>query len=105
MDEIYTTGDWNTCIVLEVPCQVGNDLVDCYRRCCSWRPGSVAVAGGILWAWDRSHFVAVRDFLASPTLEAPRGFAYFLRHIPKQFLPKRNRGRAVKLIDRVLGNT
>ena len=65
----------------------------------------IQLGNGVLWAWNRAHFIAMRDFLSSPNLHAPKGFGYFLKHIPKQFLLKRNRDRAVKHIERLLSIT
>ena len=65
----------------------------------------IACAPGVLWAWDRAHLVAARDFIASmdrdPAVAGTR-YAYFLRHLPAEFLAMKVRESVTKAIDRFL---
>ncbi len=63
------------------------------------------VRGRLLWAFNREHCVALRDYLAAGNRDAYRRqspHAVALRHIPGHFLLARNRDEAVEQLNRVL---
>lgn len=65
------------------------------------------VRGQLLWALNREHCVAVRDYLAADDRDeflrqSPHAVA--LRHIPGHFLLARNRDDAVTQLNRVLAH-
>ena len=63
----------------------------------------VEVAGGLIWAWDRQHVIRLVNYLSAEHLEPSVG--WFLRHIPKCFLLKRNRGKVVKALGALLATS
>jgi hypothetical protein len=74
----------------------------------SW-PGdafyAVSFRGVTLWAWNRQHLVALREFIASKERDAPRHRAWGIAQarLPRPFVDAKNRDKAVARIDRVLG--
>jgi hypothetical protein len=68
---------------------------------------AASIRGRTLWAWTRSHVVALRDFVASEHRHVaglPYGTAQWVKRVPKEILFAKNRAEVVKKLDRLLAH-
>lgn len=68
---------------------------------------AASIHGRTLWAWTRSHVVALRDFVASEHRHVaglPYGIARWVKRVPKEILFAKNRAEVVKKLDRLLAH-
>jgi hypothetical protein len=61
------------------------------------------VKGKVLWAWDREHVVAIRDYIQSnDRVRKPSKYFASLYHIPEVFKLAKNRNACVKSLNDLL---
>jgi len=64
----------------------------------------IEVCRHVLWGWDRTHFISIRDFIASKERDAGNPAIYVFKHdrLPPKLLEVSRRNAVVRAIDQFL---